>query len=296
MIDNFKILPLKEKDIAIVTEWAKSAGFTPGIGDINIYRHTDQQGLWIGWLGDKPIGSISGVKYNSGYGFIGLFYVIPKYRGKGYGLCLWKHALSYLKDILCIGLEAAPERIQDYAKWGFLESSITTRWQFNGETTDKLFTKYHTDSKKNINLLEGSSIPTNVVQQYDAKKESTARPHFLSDWLNNPAGNVLALVDNFGECKGFGRIRPCLLENGNGWRIGPLLADSPHLAEILFMNLIYRHSSPIFVDSPGLNPNSSKLLSKMSFRKISKTIRMYKGVKPNVCKNEIYGLACLELG
>ena len=55
-----------------------------------------------------------------------------------------------------------------------------------------------------------------VVQIYDAKREPSPRPHFLSDWLNHPAGTVLALVDSNRNCYGFGRIRPCLLQNGQG--------------------------------------------------------------------------------
>ena len=40
-------------------------------------------------------------------------------------------------------------------------------------------------------------------------------------------------------CHGFGRIRPCVLEdNEQGWRIGPLLADTPPLAELLIRELI----------------------------------------------------------
>ena len=69
------IRPLRPADISLVTDWARSEGFAPGKGDVRIYRHTDRQGLWVGWLGGKPIGCIAGVKYNEAYGFIGLFLV-----------------------------------------------------------------------------------------------------------------------------------------------------------------------------------------------------------------------------
>ena len=55
--------------------------------------------------------------------------------------------------------------------------------------------------------------------------------------LHHPAGTVLALVDAQRQCHGFGRIRPCLLRQGSDWRIGPLLADSPELAERLLRDL-----------------------------------------------------------
>ena len=106
-----KIRPLKRSDISRVTTWARLEGFAPGVGDLSIYRHTDRQGLWVGWLGNEPIGCIAGVSYNSDYGFIGLFLVVPEHRGHGYGIELWKHAIDHLSDLRCIGLEAAPEEL-----------------------------------------------------------------------------------------------------------------------------------------------------------------------------------------
>ena len=54
----------------------------------------------------NTIGSIACIKYNSSYSFIGLFIVKKEFRNNGYGVKLWKHALEYLKNVDCIGLEA----------------------------------------------------------------------------------------------------------------------------------------------------------------------------------------------
>ena len=121
-----KIRPLRREDIPCVTQWSRVEGFAPGAGDVSIYRHTDRQGLWVGWLGQEPIGCIAGVRYNASYGFIGLFLVVPDHRGNGYGLQLWKHSLHHLTDLPCIGLEAALDRVSDYSTWGFKPSSSIT--------------------------------------------------------------------------------------------------------------------------------------------------------------------------
>ena len=39
-----------------------------------------------------------------------------------------------------------------------------------------------------------------------------------------------------------------------------------------------------------------KKLKSLGFNPISHTLRMYKGKQPNISMNQIYGLACLELG
>ncbi len=134
------------------------------------------------------------------------------------------------------------------------------------------------------------------MQAYDAQREPSPRPHFLADWLQHPAGRVLALVDGQGECHGFGRIRPCLLRRGEGWRIGPLLADSPALAEQLLRGLLERHDGVVLIDAPGANPAAAELLARLDFEPLSHTVRMYRGSQPPVSLAEVYGLACLELG
>ncbi len=295
MSPKLQINPLRVSDIPLVTEWARVEGFAPGAGDLGIYRHTDRQGLWVGWLDGQPIGCIAGVRYNNDYGFVGLFLVIPEFRGNGYGVQLWKHALNHLSNIPCIGLEAAINRIDDYSRWGFRTSSTTTRWQLlvsSINREDDLSIKDETG----LCILEGKQIPSKAVQIYDARREPSPRPHFLSDWLRHPSGKVLALIDHEGICHGFGRIRPCLLKSGDGWRIGPLLADTPRLAHLLLVNLLISHPGTVILDSPGLNPNVIPLLTSLRFNILSKTIRMYRGFQPPTSMSEVYGLACLELG
>ena len=296
MKDDFSIRPLKEGDIPNVTQWSRLEGFAPGSGDVNIYRHTDNQGLWIGCLNRKPIGCIAGVRYNNSYGFIGLFLVLREYRGNGYGLKLWKQAFQHLIDVPCIGLEAALDRVSDYSTWGFKSSSTTTRWQLDGEDDFLLKNDDSFLQLGGLRIVEGKAIPKNVVQEYDANREPSPRPHFLSDWLDHPAGNVIALLDNSGYCHGFGRIRPCLLQKGKGWRIGPLIADSPALAQILIRKLVNKHLGLVLIDVPGLNSNAEKLISNLGFKTVSKTLRMYRGNQPPISMSDVYGLACLELG
>tara|TARA_B100000700_G_scaffold328028_1_gene444432 strand:- start:4826 stop:5713 length:888 start_codon:yes stop_codon:yes gene_type:complete len=295
-MDNLlSIKPLCDDDIDFVTEISRKEGFVPGVGDLGIYQNTDKQGLWVGWLSNNPVGCIAGVRYNENYGFIGLFLVVEKYRGRGFGLQLWQKALDHLSDLPCVGLEAAPERIIDYSKWGFTISSKTTRWQWLGD--GKLIDAgLINDDFNNYSFVEGSSIPSTAVEKFDEKRENTPRPHFLSNWLSHPAGKVIAILDKEGQCHGFGRIRPCLLQRGDGWRIGPLMADTPKLLKILLKKLIDRHPGLIIIDAPGLNKTASILFKDLGFKSKSETYRMYRGYQPPVSMRDVYGLACLELG
>ena len=362
MEPSFTIRPLRSCDIPTVTDWARREGFSPGVGDVAIYRQTDRQGLWLGWLGREPVGCIAGVRYNDVYGFIGLFLVVPGQRGRGFGVRLWRHALEHLADLACIGLEAAPDRIDDYAGWGFAPASATTRWRREplsgatrlsaapaldpppstspraepcGEslpaaagpaaaavpaslstTLDAVAsasvlaaaTAAASGSEPRLSaapasmaspewcLLEGRRIPEAAVQRFDAQREPSPRPHFLHQWLRHPAGTVLALVDRRGSCRGFGRIRPCLLQRGEGWRIGPLVADQPAAARALLEGLLQRHPGVVLLDAPGANADAAAQLEQLGFTPASNTLRMYRGAAPAVSLADVYGLACLELG
>ena len=294
MASFLKIRPLARADVPLITDWARQEGFAPGKGDVGIYRQTDRQGLWVGCLAGEPIGCIAGVRYNLAYGFVGLYIVRADHRGQGYGRELWRHALAHLNDVACIGLEAAEARIDDYASWGFQAASPTTRWQHTqvvGVDDQPM-----PPVPEGLQLVEGNAIPDAAVQSYDAQRELSPRPHFLADWLHHPAGRVLALMDRDQRCHGFGRIRPCLLRAGEGWRIGPLLADSAALAMVLIAQLRHRHPGVVLLDTPGGNPLASPLMERLGFEPIGRTLRMYRGTMPNDSQTDVFALACLELG
>ena len=54
--------------------------------------------------------------------------------------------------------------------------------------------------------------------------------------------------------------------------------------------------SYLIIDAPGLNKSASELFKKLGFESVSETFRMYRGFQPPVSMNDVYGLACLELG
>ena len=116
-------------DLDFVTGLARDEDFAPGIGDIEIYAQTNNQGIWVAWQGSERVGCIAGVTYNPDYAFIGLFVVHPDHRGKGIGRQLWNHALEVLEGVTCIGLEAAPTMVDVYKRSGFKKDSITKRQQ-----------------------------------------------------------------------------------------------------------------------------------------------------------------------
>jgi ribosomal-protein-alanine N-acetyltransferase len=186
--------------------------------------------------------------------------------------------------------------VEFYQREGFRKDSVTTRRQLLCLEE----TSIHPDSLllhgNHIEIVPLESISIDAVQAYDERHEISPRPHFLEQWLNHRAGAVFVAVDSSEQCHGYVRIRPCLLPLGQGWRIGPLLAEEPGIASLLLSNAMDRHKGIILIDTPGHNRSASAVAGAQGFRRMGTTYRMYKGSLNNSHDQNIYGLACLELG
>ena len=289
-----EIRPFTQADLEVVTALAREQDFAPGVGDIEIYANTDRQGVWLAWQDNAPVGCIAAVTYNPDYAFIGLFVVKPEHRGQGIGRRLWQHALKTLSGVQCIGLEAAVQMVDFYEQAGFQKNCITTRRQMLFRSEASLDASH--SQRSDVAVVPLREVSLEAIQRYDERHEISPRPHFLELWLRHRAGDVFAARDAEGECHGYVRIRPCLLPIGEGWRVGPWLAEDPGMASLLLNNALIHHNGVVLIDTPGHNPSAKTILSARGFKPMTSTVRMYKGVIPRGHDRNVYGLACLELG
>jgi ribosomal-protein-alanine N-acetyltransferase len=245
------------------------------------------------------VGCIAGIRYDQDYGFIGLFLVKPECRGRGFGVALWQQAIAHLQDVTCVGLEAALQRVEDYQKWGFEPAYYTRRYQLPpADRRCCVRPPVALDLPPGYQLVPGNELTEATIQAYDARHEATPRPLFLHEWLGRPEGKVMVILDNQGECVGYGRIRPCLLpdESAAGWRLGPVMADNCSLAGALLDTLLSDRQGMVFIDVPEVNQEGIYLLEERGFELSLLNLRMYKGTPPSLPLGDVYGLACLELG
>ena len=85
---------MTEADLALALEWAAAEGWNPGLHDARSFYAADPQGFLLGELDGAPAGSVSAVRYGAVFGFLGLYIVRPEFRGRGFGLKLWRAALD----------------------------------------------------------------------------------------------------------------------------------------------------------------------------------------------------------
>ncbi len=97
-----------------------------------------------------------------------------------------------------------------------------------------------------------------------------------------------------GELTGYGVIRPCR----TGYKIGPLFADNPAIAESLFLALKSKVSSadPVFLDVPEVNSAAVSMAENYNMKVMFETARMYNQRIPELPTKSIFGVTSFEVG
>ena len=279
---SYTIRTMSRRDIDVAIEWAAKEGWNPGLHDADCYFEADPNGFFIGLLGDEPIATISAIKYDDNFGFLGFYIVKPEYRGKGYGIQIWKTGLKYLEG-LNIGLDGVVAQQENYKKSGFKLAYRNIRYEGIGGG----------NIPQNSEIEELSTLPFEIIDTYDQLFFPANRSKFTRSWISQPERHALGIMDN-DKLSGYGVIRKCR----NGYKIGPLFADNPELAESLFQSLKSKVSlsERIFLDTPELNQAAVALAEKYKMKVSFETARMYTGNFPDMPLNRLFGVASFEIG
>lgn len=278
----YEIRTASKEEVKLMIDWAAGEGWNPGVDDLEAFYAADNKGFLIGYLDDEPVSSISIVKYPGNFAFLGFYIVKPEYRGKGYGLKIWQAAMDYAKDFN-IGLDGVVEQQENYKKSGFKLAYKNIRYVLNSRPEIKI-------NRLTQNLTQ---FPFNEILEYDKKLFLTDRNMFLCRWLYSP--NAISLViEKNSEVAGYGVMRECR----EGYKIGPLFADSFINAEQLFLELVANNKSgkPVFLDIPEVNKNAYELVNKYKMTPVFETARMYSLEVPPLPVENIYGVTTFELG
>lgn len=269
-------------ELRTVVDWAAAEGWNPGVNDADCFHPADPEGFLIGELNGEPVASISAVKYGGTFGFIGFYIVKPEHRGKGFGLRIWQEGMKYLEG-LNVGLDGVIAQQENYKKSGFSLACRNIRYE--GITGG-----YPSD---NSNIIRLSDFPFELIDSYDRPFFPASRSGFLKRWLRQPDGHALGILQN-GKIVGYGVIRKCR----KGYKIGPLFADNPELADSLFLALqaSVTPSKPFFLDLPEENQHAKALAGRYQMKTVFETARMYTQAHPYLPMDRIFGITSFELG
>lgn len=279
--------PLGRDELSTVVQWAEGEGWNPGRADADAFWAQDPGGFWGVDDAQGLAGSASAVAYDDAFGFWGLFIVRPELRGHGIGGAIARDTIGGLRERLrpgaAIGLDGVFARQSYYASLGFAFSHRNLRMRGTGVVSAP---------SPDVELRPLADLPFDQVVEHDAGCFGVPRPRFLDRWISPPGGLALAAVDG-GRIVGSGVVRRAV----DGWKIGPLFADSPEVAEALYAALsTHAAGEAIHLDAPENNPDAMALAARHGLVEVFGCARMYLGEPPATPWSRIYCVTSFELG
>lgn len=273
---------MSRDEVALAIEWAGQEGWNPGLHDAQTFPAADPQGFFVGTLQGEPVASISVVKYEPGFAFLGLYIVRPAWRGRGLGWRLWQHGMASARGRQ-VGLDGVVAQQPHYRKSGFELAWRNVRYEGRGGAS----------APDDARLVDLARVPFDVVNSYDHAYFPAERTAFLRAWLAQPDAAARGWIED-GQLQGWGLVRRCR----SGWKIGPLFAERERIAECLFLALCSQAGAEerVHLDLPEANAAALALAQRHHMHMVFETARMYTGRPPAVNMHGLYGITTFELG
>ncbi len=279
---GYKIRTMTRAEVDIAVDWAALEGWNPCVHEADCLYRAYPQGFFVGLRDGEPIACISAVSYGESYGFLGFYIVKPEYRKRGYGFRLWQEAMKYLSG-RNIGLDGVPTQLDNYKKSGFKLAyrNVRYQWQANHE---KSVTRQ---------VVKLSETPRKTLEKYDTEMFGVERNLFLDCWVSRPDSSALGILQD-GTMLGYGVVHKCR----NGYKIGPLFANGPDIAESLFLSLTASvpEGGFVFLDVPEVNSEAVRIAKSYGMTKVFEAARMYTKGEPQVPLHQWFGVTTLALG
>ncbi|STX29481.1 acetyltransferase, GNAT family [Legionella beliardensis] len=280
-MQHYIIERMTPREVNLAIDWAKQEEWNPGLNDGYCFYQTDPQGFFAGKLKGKIIAVGSAVAYDEQFAFFGLYIVDKAYRQQGYGLKLTHHCLNYMGN-RNVGLDGVLAMLTKYEHLGFQLAHKNTRYHFTN-----LFPK----DCANLSVIPLQQVSFELLTQFDRQHFPSSRNTFLQCWINQTNAVSLGFLEKE-KLRGYGVIRACQ----SGYKIGPLFAQTPEIAEALFLQLIRHANKSIYLDIPENNQFALELVKKYKGNQVFSTGRMYLKEEPPITYQQIYGITSFELG
>ncbi|XP_068723981.1 holothin acyltransferase-like [Montipora capricornis] len=294
---SVRVIETETEFESIVIKATVEENWRPGLNDAKCFFSCDPSGTIVGEVNGKPIGSVTITKYGDDYGFVGMYIVNKEYRGKGYGLAMYMAALDRVKPRTTGGC-ALLERENMYKRIGYQSLLYGARYDFHLPTALSCFSGISEESLVNIRCID--EVDEEALFTYDSHVFGYPRYAFLTKWLRVPGCHVHVATDADGSVEGYVVARPTYVKE-DGFRIGPLFADSESIAEkllmVLFKGLLLQEGSTLVICMDSFSEKAQILAAKLQGIKVSEMVYMTtSGVLPKGCFDKWFGHTTLGIG
>lgn len=279
------VRPMARDEVPIAIELAAREGWNPGLHDAAAFHAADPGGFLAAELDGEVVGCVSAVRYAERFGFLGLYIVAPPFRGRGFGMALWRAAMDRLAGVV-VGLDGVPAQQANYRRSGFAHAWSNARFAGHAPPPVTVLDP--------PGIVPLGAVDVDAIRADDRRVFPAPRDAFLDAWLAMPEAHGLAWVDG-GRLRGWGVIRRCRA----GHKVGPLVADDATIAGTLLDALARRvpAGDEVFLDVPLPNAAAVALARARGMEVVFETARMYaNGPAPAIELDRVFGVTTFELG
>jgi hypothetical protein len=277
------IRTLTRADLDPMLEWAAAEGWNPGLRDADAFHAADPEGFLGLDVDGRLAVTLSVVRYDDHFGFVGFYICRPELRGRGFGLALFEAGLART-TVTTLGLDGVLEQESSYTRDGFVTAHHSVR--FGGVA--------HGPRAPADGVRPLGPADVDAVLEFERAQQlfPAERRSFLEHWLRAP-GSVARAIGNGNRIEGYGVIRPCR----NGHKVGPLFCADRGAAERLLASLLASlDGGPVFLDVPVPNADGVALARELGLQPVFETARMYRGPAPELRLDRVFGVTTFELG
>lgn len=279
METGFQIRAIEPREFKIITDLARTQEWFVCEEDSGPLFSVDPQGMFISEVNGDVMGMVFAMKHQT-YAHIDLYFIKEEYRGKGYGIKVFKHAIEHIKDTKVLGLMAVEDQVSNYEKWGFRLHSTIGHY------------KRIANGSMGANLVDLKNFSFEQLLEYDKETFGDSREGYLKALVGHKTYRGFGVVKD-GKLKGYGFLR----KNEVNYTIGPFIADDEEAAKEIFSGLqsliVGEEIDAIFIEDDKV---LKKIANKEKWEHTETFYRMFaKGIPKFATTNKAY-IPLLELG
>jgi len=273
---------MRVDDFPFATQLANTMNWNMAPEDFQFMASLEPKGSFVVLDADEPIGIATCISFGA-VGWFGNLIVKEKYRAKGAGSFLVKHAVNYLqnKGVKTIGLYAYPNLINFYGNLGFKRGDDFSL--FHVEPLDSL-------AAENLPKANGDKFA--AIATFDSQCFGGDRERLLESIILEK-GNLSYYKSEDDAVVGY--VAATVYET-MAW-IGPLICKQGQIdaaVSLLESVLSKLTNSSVYLVLPKKERALTKMLFSVGFKEDFTVSRMFLG--PPVAKNCIYLAESLERG
>lgn len=269
MTVNLRLMQLA--DLPAVLELKDQAGWNQVPRDLERFLACSPSGCFVAEREGKVVGSVTTVRYEKKFAWIGMVLVDTEHRRQGIGRQLLEAAIECVgRDCKTIKLDATPDGKQVYDTLEFVDECPLERWVRPGGAPAP------EDVEAASTLAQARSRDLAELLTYDAPIFGAIRTFILGDWFRAMRETAWLARDRQGRLVGY-----LLGREGSRYRqLGPLVADDEATARALLTEGIRASGQdPLVIDIPMHTFTWLDWLDELGFERSRQLIRMCRGPK-----------------